>query len=87
MHHGSIDRDTKAGQVFALLLERLGGEWDAWSLAQAARTTCVSTHVCDVKQQLEVRPELSLRIEHERRGNDHYYRLVRTGQQELWSGT
>jgi len=72
MHAGSIDNDrTAAARVYAALS---GGGWvSGWDLSRAARTTCVSTRVSEVRAQLPATET----IEHKTREGGQYYCLVR----------
>ena len=73
MNASSLETTNKTSAIYALL--RDGAEWDAWQLSQAAKTTCLSTHIAAINQQLAAhgKPE---RVQHRQQGRKHYYRLT-----------
>lgn len=73
MHPGKLDTDTAAARVWRYLLAYEGVWTDAWGLTVDTRTTAISTRISEVRHQL---PD-GYRLEHERRGQRNYYRVVR----------
>lgn len=79
MHLGNIHSNTAAGRVYAVLCARDGDWISGWDLAQAARTTAVSTRVSEVRMQL-----FGATVETRRDRDGYWYRLVaERGQMEL----
>jgi hypothetical protein len=52
MHHGSIERNTKARHVYEVLRANEGQWVDGWTLTNLARVTAVGTRVSEVRRQL-----------------------------------
>lgn len=74
MHAGSIYKSTtKPGRLFAFLSSREGQWVDAWRLGEVIKSTCLSTHISGVRNQLPAGD----RIDHQQAGELHYYRYVR----------
>lgn len=72
MNASSLATPNKTSGIYALLRDH--AEWDAWQLSQAARTTCISTHIAAINHQLAAhgKPE---RVHHRQQGRKHFYRL------------
>ena len=73
MNASSLETTNKTSAIYALL--RDGAEWDAWQLSQAAKTTCISTHIAAINQRLTQRGA-PCRVQHRQQGRKHYYRVV-----------
>jgi len=78
----ALTTNTKAGRLFWHMHERQGRWMGGWDLASYLRTTCLSTHIAEIRQLLREDPHLfgpdsMFHVEHEQRGRDHFYRVVR----------
>lgn len=73
MHPGKLTTDTAAARVWRFLLAHEGTWINSWLLTVSTKTTAISTRISEVRHQL---PE-GYRLEHERRGQKNYYRVVK----------
>jgi hypothetical protein len=80
MHAGSLTRDTAAARVYRHLAEYRGRWLTTLEIGRATGSQCTSTRISEVRAQLGAEE----RIERRQVGLLHQYRLVETGQAELW---
>ena len=79
----ALTSNTKAGQLFWYMREYLGQWMSGWRLSQELHTTCLSTHIAEIRQMLANNPTFLLadnptfHVEHKQRGHEHFYRVVR----------
>lgn len=76
MNPGKIENNTAAGRLYRLLKEHAGREFDALFLSNAIGTTCLSTRVSEVRNQVPAGERIVSRRVREDGRMRWYYSLV-----------